>query len=61
MALITVLAPCFNEEGNVRRCHEEVRRVCLSLGEGYDYDHLFADNCSEDHVLAIRCPRCLRG
>ena len=51
--LLSVFTPVFNEEENVRRCYEEVRRVCLSLGEKYDYEHVFADNCSEDRTLAI--------
>jgi len=50
---ITVVTPVFNEESTVRRCHAEVRRVCAALGPGFDYEHIFADNCSTDGTLAI--------
>jgi glycosyltransferase involved in cell wall biosynthesis len=51
--LISVITPVFNEEETVRRCHAEVTRVCETLSDGYDYEHIFADNCSTDRTLAI--------
>ena len=51
--VISVITPVFNEELTVRRCHEEVKRVCSALGEGYDYEHIFSDNCSTDGTLDI--------
>lgn len=50
---ISILSPAFNEEGNVRRCYEEVRAVMQPLMDRYDYEHLFGDNCSTDGTLAI--------
>jgi glycosyltransferase involved in cell wall biosynthesis len=49
---ITILTPCFNEEGNVREVYERVRAVMSSLGS-YDYEHLFIDNASTDNTFAI--------
>ncbi len=48
-----MITPVYNEEATVRRCYEEVRRVCESLGDRYDYEHLFGDNRSADGTLAI--------
>jgi polyisoprenyl-phosphate glycosyltransferase len=50
---ISILSPAFNEEGNVRRCYEEVRAVMAPLMDRYDYEHLFGDNCSTDRTLEI--------
>ena len=50
---ISIISPAFNEEGNVRRCYEEVRAVMERLGDRYDYEHIFGDNCSSDRTLEI--------
>jgi glycosyltransferase involved in cell wall biosynthesis len=50
--LITVMTPCFNEEGNVREVYEQVKAAMATL-PGYDYDHLFIDNASKDRTVAI--------
>lgn len=50
---ISILSPAFNEEGNVRRCYEEVRAVMQPLLDRYDYEHIFGDNCSTDRTLPI--------
>ncbi len=51
--LISIISPAFNEEGNVRRCHEEVKAAMAPLADRYEYEHLFGDNCSSDRTLAI--------
>ena len=43
MPLLTILTPCYNEEGNVREVYAQVKAVMETL-PGYDYDHLFIDN-----------------
>ena len=53
--LISIVTPCFNEEGNVEAVYERVRAVFAGLPE-YDYEHVFIDNCSKD-----RTPELLRG
>ncbi len=47
MPLITVMTPCFNEEGNVKCLYGEVKRIFSSMGD-YDYEHVFIDNASTD-------------
>jgi glycosyltransferase involved in cell wall biosynthesis len=49
MKTISVVTPCFNEEGNVR---ERVRDLMLTLGR-YRYEHIFIDNASRDKTFAI--------
>lgn len=50
--LITIVTPCFNEEGNVEKLHEAVQREFQSLPQ-YEYRHLFIDNASSDGTRAI--------
>ena len=49
---LTILTPCYNEEGNVREVYEQVKAAMATL-PGYDYDHLFIDNASTDRTVAI--------
>lgn len=51
--LISVMTPVYNEELTLRRCYEEVRRVMETLSDRYDYEHIFADNCSQDRTLEM--------
>jgi polyisoprenyl-phosphate glycosyltransferase len=48
---ITVLTPCFNEEGNVTEVYERVRAAIVAAGD-YRYEHIFIDNASTDNTLA---------
>ena len=41
--LISVVVPCFNEEGNVEELCRQVREVFSKLPE-YEYEHIFIDN-----------------
>jgi glycosyltransferase involved in cell wall biosynthesis len=50
--LLTVLTPCYNEEGNVREVHRQVKEAMATL-PGYEYDHLFIDNASTDRTVEI--------
>jgi glycosyltransferase involved in cell wall biosynthesis len=50
--LLTILTPCYNEEGNVREVHRQVKEVMSGL-PGWDYDHLFIDNASTDRTVEI--------
>jgi glycosyltransferase involved in cell wall biosynthesis len=49
---ISVVTPCFNEEGNVREVYERVRALMLKLGR-YRYEHIFIDNASRDSTFAV--------
>ncbi|MFZ0560990.1 MAG: glycosyltransferase family 2 protein [Terriglobales bacterium] len=52
MKTISVVTPCFNEEGNVRELYERVRDLMLSLGK-YRYEHIFIDNASRDTTFTV--------
>jgi glycosyltransferase involved in cell wall biosynthesis len=50
--LLTILTPCFNEEGNVREVYQQVKAAMQTL-PSYDYEHLFIDNASKDKTVEI--------
>ncbi len=49
--MISIITPCFNEDGNVDACAAEVARVMRDDLPGYDYEHLFCDNASTDSTV----------
>ena len=64
MPLLTVLTPCYNEEGNVRQVYEQVKAVMATI-PAIEYEHLFIDNASTDKTVAIlrelaRGDRCVK-
>jgi glycosyltransferase involved in cell wall biosynthesis len=50
--LISVVSGCFNEEGNIRECYEQVKKVFAEIGR-YRYEHIFIDNASRDRTVPI--------
>jgi polyisoprenyl-phosphate glycosyltransferase len=50
MRTLTVVTPCYNEEGNVRELYERVRTAIIAAGD-YRYEHIFIDNASSDNTL----------
>ena len=50
---ISIVSPCFNEAGNVERCHQAVRELFAGPLRGYDCEHIFADNASTDGTQDI--------
>jgi glycosyltransferase involved in cell wall biosynthesis len=50
--LITVVTPCYNEEGNVRELYVAVLGVFERLPQ-YRYEHLFIDNASTDRTADL--------
>ena len=56
MRKISIVTPCYNEELNVRHCHEAIRALFADRLPGYAYEHVFCDNASQD-----RTPEILRG
>jgi glycosyltransferase involved in cell wall biosynthesis len=50
--LLTILTPCYNEEGNVREVYRQVNAAMSTL-PNYEYDHLFIDNASTDRTVDI--------
>jgi polyisoprenyl-phosphate glycosyltransferase len=49
---VSVVSPCYNEEGNVEELYERVREVMRRLGR-YRYEHIFIDNCSMDATIEV--------
>jgi glycosyltransferase involved in cell wall biosynthesis len=52
MKTISVVTPCFNEEGNVRDVYERVLALMQKLGR-YRYEHIFIDNASRDSTFTV--------
>jgi glycosyltransferase involved in cell wall biosynthesis len=50
---ISVITPCYNEELNVRDCYEAIRKIFDSELTGYQREHIFCDNASDDHTMEI--------
>ena len=50
MKLISIVTGCFNEQDNVEPLVERIRAVFLELPQ-YGYEHIFIDNCSNDHTV----------
>jgi glycosyltransferase involved in cell wall biosynthesis len=50
---ISIITPCFNEEGNVLNCYKTVKLIFKESLPQYDYEHIFCDNKSEDETLPI--------
>lgn len=52
MKTISVVTPCYNEEGNVYSMYVGVKNVLKELPQ-YKYEHIFIDNCSTDNTARI--------
>ena len=50
--IITVVTPCYNEEGNVEEVYKQVKAVFDSQ-TNYCYEHIFIDNSSKDKTVPI--------
>ncbi|MEO8303026.1 MAG: glycosyltransferase family 2 protein [Betaproteobacteria bacterium] len=50
---ISILTPCFNEEPGIAECHRQIRELFETRLAGYDYEHVFIDNCSADRTVEI--------
>ena len=51
--IVSVITPCFNEEGNILQCYKEVKALFKKELTNYNYEHIFADNCSTDKTPNI--------
>lgn len=49
---ISILTPCYNEEGNVIALIEAVKREFEKFPR-YSYEHIFIDNCSTDTTVEL--------
>ncbi len=51
--IISVVSPCYNEERNVEDCYLAVKAVFDEQLPGYEREHIFADNCSQDRTVEV--------
>jgi glycosyltransferase involved in cell wall biosynthesis len=52
MKLISVVSPCYNEEGNIEILIDRVRELFANLPQ-YNYEHIIIDNHSTDRTVDI--------
>lgn len=50
---LTVITPCFNEEGGIVKCVEELRKSLSQYSNSLNYEHLIIDNNSTDGTADI--------
>jgi glycosyltransferase involved in cell wall biosynthesis len=50
---ISVVTPCFNEEASIVQCYETVRDIIARELPDYEYEHIIADNASEDRTVDL--------
>ena len=50
--LISIVTPCFNEQGNVEELYKQIKAVMATLPQ-YDYEHVYIDNASTDATQSI--------
>jgi glycosyltransferase involved in cell wall biosynthesis len=49
---VSIITPCFNEELSIKLCISSVRELMSQL-DSYDYEHIIADNASQDRTVFI--------
>jgi glycosyltransferase involved in cell wall biosynthesis len=52
LKLISIVSPCYNEEGNVEQLYLRTRETFARFPQ-YRYEHIFIDNASTDSTVAI--------
>jgi len=52
MKRISIVTPCFNEEGNVEDLNTQIIQVMSEL-PGYEFEHIYIDNASTDGTVPI--------
>jgi len=50
---ISILTPCYNEEGNVEELYCQVKAQFDALSDQYTYEHVFIDNASKDRTVEV--------
>jgi polyisoprenyl-phosphate glycosyltransferase len=50
---ISIMTPCYNEEGNVVELVQRIRAVMEGQFSHYEYEHLLIDNASTDNTVKI--------
>jgi glycosyltransferase involved in cell wall biosynthesis len=63
IAMLSIVVPVYNEEGNIDPLYEAINSALRRIGDRYDWEFIFTDNCSTDNTferlerLAARDPR----
>ena len=52
MKKISIVTPCFNEEGNIEELYQQIKKI-MAAPKGYSYEHIFIDNHSTDRTVAL--------
>jgi glycosyltransferase involved in cell wall biosynthesis len=52
MKLISIVTPCYNEEGNVEDLHTQIVQIMSELPQ-YRFEHIYIDNASTDGTVSI--------
>lgn len=52
LKFISIVTPCYNEEGNVYSMYLRIKNIFKELSQ-YKYEHIFIDNCSKDKTADI--------
>lgn len=60
MSKVSIVVPCYNEEGNIPRLYEVVTSIMHTELKEYDYEILFLDNKSKDSSRVIIRDLCER-
>ncbi|HOW58288.1 MAG TPA: glycosyltransferase [Candidatus Omnitrophota bacterium] len=50
--LISIVTPCYNEEGNILDLYHQVKEV-INQFSNYDFEFIFIDNASQDNTVNI--------
>lgn len=51
--LISLVSPCYNEEGSIIRFYNRTKEIRDQLAAEYEFEHIFCDNCSTDKTFEI--------
>jgi len=51
--VISVVSPCYNEGRAVEDCYKAVKQVFEGPLAAYEWEHVFADNCSTDNTVEV--------
>ena len=51
--LISLVTPCYNEEGNITKVYEQVKTLIEEQLNDYAYEHIFIDNASTDQTVEL--------
>jgi glycosyltransferase involved in cell wall biosynthesis len=50
---ISIVTPCYNEEGGIAECYEAVRKIFDEQLTDHAHEHIFIDNDSADKTVSI--------